>query len=52
MFKQAPRQKRLNIVAASSPRKFTQGDDIQYLWNNVRGRQIRLNVKENNLFAV
>ena len=53
MLKQAPHHKGLNIiVGASSPRRFTQGDDIEYLWNKyLRGRQIRLNVMENNLFA-
>jgi hypothetical protein len=54
MLKQAPRHKVLNIiVGASSLRRFTQGDDIEYIWNKfLRGRQIRLNVMENNLFAV
>jgi len=54
MLKQAPGHKGLNIIVrASSPSRFTQGNDIQYLWNKIlRGRQIRLNVMENNLFVV
>lgn len=41
------------MAGASSSRRSTQGDDIQYFWNKIlRGRQMRLNILENNLFAV